>query len=154
MTTKQFTITRTFDAPRAALWQAWTDPTFAARWWHPHEVTTPAESVRIDLRTGGGYEYLMIAPDGSEFPTAGTYLEISEPEHLKFTWGTPGDGDTAPVATVDLTEPEPGRTTMVFALDGEFEEGDEVEEGWGEAFEVLAAELATARPETVTSQRS
>lgn len=149
MTTKQFTITRTFDAPRDALWRAWTDPALAARWWHPHEVTTPAESVKIDLRVGGGYEYLMIGPDGTHYPTVGRYLEIGEPEHLKFSWGSTDDPD-ASIATVDLTEPEPGRTTMVFKLDGEVAPDDDVQEGWSEAFEVLTTEL----PSLLSPERS
>ena len=75
-TRKQFTIIREFAAPREAVWRAWTDPAMAAQWWHPHEVVTPPESVQIDLRVGGTYEYLMIAPDGSEYPTGGEYLEV------------------------------------------------------------------------------
>ncbi len=47
----------------------------------------PAESVRIDPREGGAYEYLMIDPTGGEWPTAGIYLEVREPERLRFTWG-------------------------------------------------------------------
>ena len=65
MEAKEFTITRTFDAPREAVWRAWTEPALAAQWWHPHEVVTPPDSVRIDARVGRRYEYLMIAPDGS-----------------------------------------------------------------------------------------
>ena len=32
----------------------------------------------------------MIAPDGSEYPTAGVYREVVEPERLVFTWGIAG----------------------------------------------------------------
>lgn len=38
MSAPQFTINRTFDAPRELVWHAWTDPTTAAKWWHPHQV--------------------------------------------------------------------------------------------------------------------
>ncbi|WP_110587923.1 SRPBCC family protein [Microbacterium suaedae] len=142
-----FTITRTFDAPRATVWRAWTDPTVAAQWWHPHEVTTPAESVRIDLREGGGYAYLMIDPTGGEWPTAGEYLEVREPERLRFTWGTPDAprGPDVPVITVDLAEVPGGRTEMTFHLDGRADDrGTEysVYDGWTEAFEVLDGVLA------------
>ena len=140
--TAEFTITRTFDAPRASVWRAWTDPTIAAQWWHPHEVTVPAESVRIDPREGGAYEYLMIDPTGGEWPTAGTYLEVREPERLRFTWGDPDDtrGADVPVITVDLAEAPGGRTEMTFHLVGHPDDsGAEhgVFDGWTEAFEVL-----------------
>lgn len=143
MPVPEFTITRTFDAPRDAVWRAWTDPTIAARWWHPHEVAVPAESVEIDLRVGGTYAYLMIDPTGGEWPTAGEYLEIREPERLRFTWGDPEDSrpqDQIPVVTVDLAETDDRRTEMTFhvlrqADDRGAEHG--VYEGWTEAFEEL-----------------
>ena len=39
---KTFTITRIFDAPRAAIWHAWTDPDEAAAWWHPRGGRHPS----------------------------------------------------------------------------------------------------------------
>lgn len=86
---KQFTITRTFDAPRAEVWRAWTDPSVAARWWHPGGMETKGDNVTIDLREGGSYSYTMVGPDGSEYPTTGRYLEVREPERLRFTWAAP-----------------------------------------------------------------
>ena len=62
---KAFTITRIFDAPRAEIWRAWTDPDEAAAWWHPRGLETPRESVELDVRPGGRYRYTMVAADGS-----------------------------------------------------------------------------------------
>lgn len=140
---KQFTITRVFDAPRETIWRAWTDPDEAATWWHPRGVTTPRESVEIDVRPGGRYRYTMIAPDGTEYPTAGVYREVVEPERLVFTWGSPGDADdAAPLITVTLADLG-GRTEMTFHLDGiAGVPGDEnVYDGWSEAFDVLDERL-------------
>ncbi|PRZ42996.1 uncharacterized protein YndB with AHSA1/START domain [Antricoccus suffuscus] len=140
---KEFTITRVFDAPREILWRAWTDPDEAAQWWHPRNVRTPRESVRIDARVGGSYEYMMIAPDGTEFPTSGEYLEVVEPERLVFTWGMPTDSE-APVITVVLTETAPGQTEMMFHLRGaDGQPGDYgVYDGWASAFEILTEHLS------------
>lgn len=148
MSVAEFTITRTFDAPRETLWRAWTDPALAARWWHPHEVTTPAESVSIDLREGGSYAYLMIDPTGGEWPTAGEYLEVREPDRLRFTWGSPDDtrGDGVPVITVDLADAGEGRTEMQFHMTGHPDDrGAEhgVHDGWTEAFEELDGVLVS-----------
>lgn len=142
---KQFTITRVFDARREVIWRAWTDPDEAARWWHPREVRTPRESVRVDLRVGGSYEYLMIGPDNSEYPTAGEYLEVVEPERLVFTWGSPGDDrEQVPVITVSLAELDGDRTEMTFHLRGiEGTPGDGfVYDGWNEAFDCLVEHLS------------
>ncbi|WP_167048118.1 SRPBCC domain-containing protein [Salinibacterium sp. ZJ454] len=142
---KQFTIIRVFDAPRETIWHAWTDPDEATRWWHPREVVTPRESVRIDLRVGGSYEYRMIAPDNSEYPTYGEYLEVVEPERLKFTWGNPGDLQAeAPVITVTLVQLADGKTEMTFLLEGiDGQPGDDnVYDGWDQAFDILVEQLA------------
>jgi len=147
-TTKQFTITRAFDAPRAAVWRAWTDPAIAAQWWHPHEVVTPPESVEIDLRVGGTYRYVMVAPDGSEYPTGGEYLELREPERLRFSWADPGDAVAdAMLITIDLRELPDDRCEMTFHLAGVDEDRateESIHAGWSEAFVELDAALARA----------
>ncbi|GAA1424288.1 SRPBCC domain-containing protein [Agrococcus citreus] len=149
MTTKEFTITRTFDAPREAVWRAWTDPALAAQWLHPHDVVTPPESVRIDPRVGGRYEYLMIAPDGSEYPTGGEYLEVREPERLRFSWADPGDSvDDAMLITIDLREAPDARCEMTFhiaGIDDDRATHDGIHQGWTEAFEELDDALEAAR---------
>jgi uncharacterized protein YndB with AHSA1/START domain len=143
--TEQFTITRTFDAPRNLLWRAWTDPDEATQWWHPRGVSTPREHVSLDVRPGGAYSYLMVNDaDGSEYPTAGTYLEVEEPERLVFTWRAAADSDDgAPVITITLTEVG-DQTEMVFHLEGiAAHPGDgNVYDGWDSAFEVLAEKFA------------
>ncbi|WP_413318002.1 SRPBCC domain-containing protein [Agrococcus sp. 1P02AA] len=147
-TTKQFTITRAFDAPRAAVWRAWTDPAIAAQWWHPHEVVTPPESVEIDLRVGGTYRYVMVAPDGSEYPTGGEYLELREPERLRFSWADPGDAVAdAMLITIDLRELPDDRCEMTFHLAGVDEDRateESIHAGWSEAFVELDEALARA----------
>ena len=34
-----FTITRSFSAPLAAVWQAWSDPAQFAQWWGPRAAS-------------------------------------------------------------------------------------------------------------------
>ncbi|GEK81573.1 SRPBCC family protein [Agrococcus baldri] len=147
-TTKQFTITREFDAPREAVWRAWTDPAIAAQWWHPHEVVTKEGSTRIDLREGGSYAYTMVIPDGTEYPTGGEYLEVREPERLRFTWADPGDEQReAPVITIDLAELADDRCEMTFHLlgiDDDRPSDHGVFDGWNEAFEELDDVLVRA----------
>lgn len=141
---KQFTITRTFDAPREAVWRAWTEPSVATQWLHPAGMTTRADSVTIDLREGGTYAYTMVNPDGTEYPTTGTYLEVRPPERLRFTWGTADDApEDAPILTVDLADTADGGTVMTFHVDGiGGRPGDEyVYDGWDEAFDNLARQL-------------
>ena len=144
-TPTSFTLTRTLRAPRALVWRAWTDPALTARWWHPAEVEVEPDSVAIDLREGGQYAYTMTA-DGQRWPTAGTYLEVREPELLRFTWRGPEDADEiAPLVTVQLEEAGADRTRMVFTLerrdDAPSREQDEVREGWTSALDEVLAPL-------------
>lgn len=143
---KQFTITRIFDAPRELVWRAWTDPDEAAIWWHPRGIETPRESVHIDARVGGQYAYTMIAPDGTQYPTAGEYSEITPPERLVFTWGSPGDDRAfVPVISVHLAEHGDSgeQTLMTFHVQGyDGRPGDDdVYDGWDQAFDLLEAHL-------------
>ena len=142
---KQFTITRTFDAPRDLVWKAWTDPNEAAVWWHPRGIEIKPGTVAVDVRVGGRYAYTMVNPaDGQEYPTAGVYREVTPPERLVFTWGSPDDRDEdVPVITVELRELPEDRTEMRFHLLGiDGQPGDEnVYDGWDSAFDILAEQL-------------
>lgn len=143
-----FTITRIFDAPRATLWNAWTDPAMVPVWWHPRGVSTPADSVTLDVRVGGRYRYIMVNDaTGETYPTGGIYREIDEPSRLVYTWGSPEDDDaTVPVITVTLNEhgSNAEQTEMIFRVDGiAGVPGDDfVYDGWASAFELLDESLA------------
>ena len=83
----------------------------------------------------------MVNPaDGQEYPTAGVYREVTPPERLVYTWGSPGDDDdVVPVITVELRELSDDRTEMPFHLVGiDGAPGDEnVYDGWDSAFDML-----------------
>jgi uncharacterized protein YndB with AHSA1/START domain len=72
--TERMVITRVFDAPRALVWQAWTDPKYVMQWWGPKGFTAPV--CKIDFRVGGKFLCCMRTPDGQEFWNAGEYHEI------------------------------------------------------------------------------
>lgn len=85
MTEHQFTITRTFDAPRELVWAAWTEPEQFAAWFGPEHFHTPVESVEIDLRPGGAFRSTMVGPDGTEHPGNGTLVDVDPPARFSFT---------------------------------------------------------------------
>lgn len=76
-------ITRVFDAPRAVVFRAWTDPLHVAQWWGPKGFSNPV--CDWDARPGGTFRIVMRAPDGVEYPMTGVFREIIEPERLVFT---------------------------------------------------------------------
>ena len=52
-----YTITRTFDAPRDLVWQAWTDPKQFAVWFGG--PTTQMPDMAMDVREGGAWSGTM-----------------------------------------------------------------------------------------------
>ena len=71
---ERMVVTRVFDAPRALVWKAWTDPQYVMQWWGPKGFTAPV--CKMDFRVGGKFLYCMRAPDGQEFWNGGEYHEI------------------------------------------------------------------------------
>lgn len=140
---REFSIARTFESPRQAVWRAWTEEDELARWLRPFGVR--AETLAFDVRVGGEYRYTMVNNEtGGEFPTGGVYLEVVAPERLVFTWGEPGAPvERAPVITLHLADGA-NRTELEFHLRGfDGRPGDgHVYDGWAEALTNLARHLA------------
>jgi uncharacterized protein YndB with AHSA1/START domain len=84
---EELIITRTFNAPRALVWQAWTDPKHIMQWWGPAGFNN--ETCESDLRVGGRFQLAMRAPDGNVYPCIGTFREVIEHERIVY------DGEAA-----------------------------------------------------------
>jgi uncharacterized protein YndB with AHSA1/START domain len=76
-------LERLFDAPRALVWAAWTNPEHIKRWWAPRPYRTP--ECEIDLRPGGKFYTRMTGPDGFDFRGTGCFLEVVEGEKVVWT---------------------------------------------------------------------
>jgi uncharacterized protein YndB with AHSA1/START domain len=86
MTFREVTLTRVFDAPREVVWRAWTEPAQLAAWWGPQGMSTPLESIEMDVRPGGVFRLTMVGANGGEFRSDMRYHEVVEPERLVFGW--------------------------------------------------------------------
>ncbi|MDB6128714.1 MAG: hypothetical protein JWM35_2610, partial [Verrucomicrobia bacterium] len=78
---RELVLTRMIDAPREKVYRAWTHQ--LPQWWGPHGMTTPV--CEMDLRPGGLFRTVMRAPDGTEYPTRGVFLEVVENQKIVFT---------------------------------------------------------------------
>ena len=76
-------IVRVFDAPRALVWQAWTDPKMMAQWFGPRGFTSSVP--QLEPRVGGVLRIVMHGPDGNDYPMKGVFTEVRAPERLVFT---------------------------------------------------------------------
>jgi uncharacterized protein YndB with AHSA1/START domain len=78
-------IERTFDAPAADVFDAWTSAEVMRRWLHPgREWDTPV--AEVDLRVGGTVRVVMRSPDGADAGARGEYQLIDRPRRLVMTW--------------------------------------------------------------------
>jgi uncharacterized protein YndB with AHSA1/START domain len=98
-------ITRMFDAPRALVWTAITDPKHVAQWYGGPGFTNPV--CEMDLRPGGAWHHVMQAPDGMRFTIDSIFEELVAPERL--VWRTIKDPNRSPapptsVNTITLEE--------------------------------------------------
>jgi len=105
-------LTRVFNAARALIWQAWTDPKMMAQWFGPRHFTNPV--CELDVQEGGSLFIVMRGPDGNDYPMKGVFLDVVPPERLVFS-NIAVDKDGRHLlegeTTVTLTERD-GKTTL------------------------------------------
>jgi uncharacterized protein YndB with AHSA1/START domain len=77
---REIVMTRVFDAPRALVFDAYTNPEHLPHWFGPRGWTLPV--CEIDLRPGGPWRFVLRGPDGTEMGMRGVYQEIAPPERL------------------------------------------------------------------------
>ena len=141
---RELVIARVIDAPRERVFEAWT--TRFREWWGPHGMCTPF--CEMDLRPGGVFRTVMRAPDGTEYPTKGVFLEVLAPERIAFTDAfEPGwQPSTDAFFTAIITFESLGDSTRLTARElhwtvrhREIHERMGFHQGWGESFDRLAA---------------
>ncbi|MFL6707839.1 MAG: SRPBCC family protein [Massilia sp.] len=102
-------LVRTYDAPVQAVWDAWTNPAKIAQWWGPRGYSTVSHSQNV--RVGGAWRYTMHGPDGVDWPSKITYLEVEPLARLVYDHG--GDDANPPLFRVTvLFSEEAGKTRM------------------------------------------
>ncbi|MCB2114885.1 MAG: SRPBCC family protein [Rhodobacteraceae bacterium] len=148
MSDLDLTLTRHMAVAPERVWRAWTEPDLMRRWFAPAPVETRAAV--IDLRPGGRFHVLMVAPDGTEYPNEGCILLVEPGRRLIFTeclteGFRPVVRPVLPLTAEILIEPDGSGTRYTArALHGDAATRDEhaekgFEMGWGLAAEQLEA---------------
>lgn len=139
-------LTRTIEAPREAVFRAWTDPAQLTRWLGPSGMRV--EIKHFDARPGGSYRVDMIGASGSVGIVGGAYHEIVPPERLVFTWVWEVDGpdhSSGRETLVTVTFRAVGGHTELTLRHERFENAasrDSHGQGWNSTLDRLAALLA------------
>lgn len=139
---RELVVTRTFNGPAHAVFNAWTNPDLFMRWWTPKSFGITFVSCELDVRTGGSYRLVLSHPAAPE-PMAffGKYLDVVPNERIVWTNEETSGG---PTTTVTLEERD-GTTYLTMterypskeALDEAIATGSTGTAGAGEQFELL-----------------
>src|SRR4051794_32810155 len=106
-------ISRIYDAPVQAVWDAWTDDAQVGKWWGPRGFTLTTHSK--DLRVGGTWVYTMHGPDGVDYPNKTFYHEVIPGKKLVYDHGANDDRGPMFRVTVTFAE-EAGKTRMEMSM--------------------------------------
>lgn len=76
-------ITRIYQAPIAAVFEAWTDARHLCQWQRPNDQVN-CEYLYADVRSGGSALHKMVMPNGFEMWLLTRYREVTAPNRLVF----------------------------------------------------------------------
>jgi len=107
----EFAATRTFGAPPASVFRAWSEADLFQRWWMPRSVTGVAlVACTMDVRTGGTYR-LEFGTGGAEtMAFHGKYCDVVPDQRI--VW-TNDEGEDGAVTTITFADQD-GRTLLTF----------------------------------------
>lgn len=71
---KEILIARSFKMPPAFVYAAYTQPDQLRKWWGGPAMKMI--TCDVDLRVGGGYRFVLLAPDGDKHGFRGKYREL------------------------------------------------------------------------------
>lgn len=142
---QEIIVTRVYDAPRALLFKAHTDPNSVPQWWGPSFLTTAVD--KMDVRQGGIWRFVQHDAAGNEYAFHGVYHESLAPERLVYTFEFEGMPGHVLLETITFEAQPDGKTKLthrsVFQTqedrDGMLQSGAEA---GAEKFDRLAALLA------------
>jgi uncharacterized protein YndB with AHSA1/START domain len=142
------TQTRVIRAPRARVYEAWTNPEMAKQWFGPAGLQCP--SVEIDPRIGGAYR-IEFAPRaaadgiscGSQNTAAfGHYTKIVPNQLLQFTWSSNWQPGEDSIVTVSLRDVDGGTEITILHENFNSEASrDAHNQGWAGSLDKLTAML-------------
>jgi uncharacterized protein YndB with AHSA1/START domain len=137
---------REFDFPVADVFRAHKDPELIAQWLGPRGLKMEID--HYDFRSGGGYRYTHVAPDGSTYGFSGVFHTVRENEFAVQTFEYEGFPDVVSLDSMHFEDLGGGRTRLsgrsVFssleAAEGMIASG--MEAGMAEGYERLDELLA------------
>ncbi|WJK42626.1 SRPBCC family protein [Solwaraspora sp. WMMA2056] len=101
---REIVISRVIDAPPELVFEAFTEVRHLSQWWGPAGFSTTTRS--FEFRVGGGWDFVMHGPDGTDYSEWITWTEIVPPQRIALLHGESSD------------DPNAFESTLAFAPDG------------------------------------
>ncbi len=108
---REIVLSRVIAAPRGVVFKVWTDPRHLPLWFGPAGFTV--ETQEIDIRVGGCWRFIFVAPDGTRYSNRMVFLKIDAPRLLEMDHGTDKDDDPGKFRViVTFDEQRDGKTVV------------------------------------------
>jgi len=108
---REIVLVRVLDAPREAVFDAWTQADAFCQWFGPEGFTCTIRE--MDVRPGGRARFDMTSADGTTYTNRFDYLEVVPSERLVLDHGSDIDDDPARFrVTITLDEQADGKTVL------------------------------------------
>jgi uncharacterized protein YndB with AHSA1/START domain len=147
--TPQLALTRIVNAPRAAVYRAFTDPDHFATWWGPIGNSVPRDEIEFDVRPGGHQRWSEVFPADPDLRVHINVdlTDVVDGELLEGVLHATGrlPGGFEPFETrmrVEFHDEADGRTRLEIRQWLPEHLVSPSENGWGEALSKLDATLA------------
>ncbi len=108
---REIVLSRVIAAPRARVFQAWTDPKQIIQWFGPEGFKV--ESLECDISVGGRWRFVFTGPDGTVYDNRMVFLRIDPPRLIEMEHGSDRDDDPGRFhVTVTFDEQSDGKTVL------------------------------------------
>jgi len=108
---REIVLSRVIAAPRARVFEAFTDPSQITRWFGPKDFKT--ETLEIDIREGGRWRFIYTSPEGVRWENRMVFLRIDAPRLLEVEHGADADDDPGRFhTTITFEEQSDGKCVL------------------------------------------
>lgn len=108
---REIVVERLFEAPREAVWNAWTERRTIDRWFGPKGFTNTTAD--MDVRPGGFWRFVMHDVNGLDYKNKVEYIEVIKPEKLVYKHNGDKENDPDEFQVTVLFEEIEGNKTKL-----------------------------------------
>jgi uncharacterized protein YndB with AHSA1/START domain len=123
---REIVISRIIGAPRELVFEAFTEVRHLSRWWGPEGFTTTTRA--FEFRVEGEWDFVMHAPDGTDYQEWICWTEITPPERIALLHGEHRDDPNAFESVLTFAAEDAGTRIEMRAVFRTKEQRDEAVE--------------------------